>query len=92
MGGSKKPNAPLIGFCHPASVFRTILKQLHRQRGVFWPTPAIALKAADEPPAVVVDLDQRVMAVGVVSATNCKRLGQGDPLSEARVPLKLQSP
>ena len=68
MGGSKKPNAYpntlRTGFCHPASVFRTILKQLHRQRGVSWPTPAIALKAADEPLAVGVDLDQRMMAVG----------------------------
>ena len=47
--------------------FQILLKQLHRQRVVCWPAPAIALNAADQPLAVMVDVDQREMAVGAVS-------------------------
>ena len=40
-----------------------VLRQLHEE-SVALPAPAIALNAADEPLAVVVDLDERATAVG----------------------------
>ena len=43
--------------------FQILLKQLHRQRVVCWPTPPIAIDAADQPFAVVVDLDQRAVTM-----------------------------
>jgi hypothetical protein len=49
---------------------QVIIAQLHRQRGVSWPVPAIALNAADQPLAVVVDLDQRAMAVRAFSGAS----------------------
>ena len=45
---------------------QVIFKQLHRQCVVSRSVPTIALDAADQPLAVVVDLDQRTMAVGAV--------------------------
>lgn len=39
-------------------------RQLHDDALAAGPRPAIALDAADEPLAVMVDLDQRAMAVG----------------------------
>jgi hypothetical protein len=41
-----------------------ILRQRHEGFATPRPAPAIALDAADEPLAVVVDLDQRALAVG----------------------------
>jgi len=45
-----------------------ILRQRHEGFVTPWPCLSIALDAADEPLAVVVDLDQRAMAVGSVSS------------------------
>jgi hypothetical protein len=39
-------------------------QQLHRQRGVSWLAPPIALSAADQSLAVMVDGNQWAMAVG----------------------------
>jgi len=41
-----------------------ILQQLHRQRVVFRPSPAIAIKTANKSLAVVVDLGQSAMTMG----------------------------
>jgi len=41
--------------------FGLIAKQLHGQRGVSRPAPAVALNAADPPLVVVFDLDPRVL-------------------------------
>jgi hypothetical protein len=43
-----------------------ILRQRHEGFATPRPAPAIALDAADEPLAVVVDLDQRALAVGAI--------------------------
>ena len=47
-----------------------ILRQRHEGFATPRPAPAIALDAADEPLAVVVDLDQRAMAVGAIVNIN----------------------
>jgi hypothetical protein len=43
-----------------------VLRQRHEWSVTPRPAPAVALNAADEPLAVVVDLDERAMAVGAV--------------------------
>jgi len=47
--------------------FQVILDQLHRQRGVSWPAPAIALNAADQPLAKVVDFNERALALTTIA-------------------------
>ena len=59
MCGTEYLMAPCRSDC-----LQVILKQLHGQRVVSRPAPAIALNAADQPLAIVVDLDQRATAVG----------------------------
>ena len=56
--------------------FQIIFEQLHGQRGVFRPTPPVALKAADQSLAVVVYFDQCAVAVaaGVVQCHRGRRL------------------
>jgi hypothetical protein len=44
--------------------FEIPLRQLHEKVIAPGPTPAIAFYAADEPPAVVIDLDQRPLTAG----------------------------
>jgi hypothetical protein len=51
--------------------FDIIFNQLDGQRVVFRPTPPIALDAADQPLAVVVDGDQ--LAVALSQYTECQR-------------------
>ena len=43
-----------------------VFRQRHEEELTFWPAPAVALNAADEPLAVVVDLNERATAVGAL--------------------------
>jgi hypothetical protein len=58
---------------------QVILKQLQWQRLVPRPAPAIALNAADEPLAVVVDLDERPTTLSAMSNTRKSEVRMGGP-------------